>query len=62
MVDHSLARGTTIACPHAADSITYITLAEAAVSVELYDAVLEIDADGAWSWRRTGRGTSAEAT
>jgi putative ATP-binding cassette transporter len=35
-------------------SITYITLAEdAAESVELYDAVLEIDADGSWSWRRT---------
>jgi putative ATP-binding cassette transporter len=43
------------------NSITYITLAEAAVSVELYDAVLEIDADGAWSWRRTDSGTSAEA-
>ena len=44
------------------NSITYITLAEAAVSVELYDAVLEIDADGAWSWRRNDSGTSAEAT
>ena len=44
------------------NSITYITLAEDAESVELYDAVLEIDADGAWSWRRTGRGASAEAT
>ena len=44
------------------NSITYITLAEAAVSVELYDAVLEIDADGAWNWRRTDSGTSAEAT
>jgi len=43
------------------NTITYITLAEDAESVELYDAVLEIDADGAWSWRRTGRGTSAEA-
>ena len=38
------------------NSITYITLAEDAESVELYDAVLEIDADGAWNWRRTGRG------
>jgi putative ATP-binding cassette transporter len=37
-------------------SITYITFAEDAESVELYDAVLEIDADGTWSWRRTGRG------
>jgi putative ATP-binding cassette transporter len=41
------------------NSITYITLAEDAESVELYDAVLEIAADGAWSWRRTGSGTSA---
>ena len=41
------------------NSITYITLAEDAESVELYDAVLEIDADGAWNWRRTGRGASA---
>jgi putative ATP-binding cassette transporter len=44
------------------NSITYITLAEEAESVELYDAVLEIDADGAWSWRPTGRGTSTEET
>jgi hypothetical protein len=33
------------------NSITYITLTEDVESVELYDAVLEIDADGAWSWR-----------
>src|SRR5215813_12241612 len=44
------------------NSITYITLAEDNESIELYDALLEIDADGAWSWQRTGRGTSAEAT
>ena len=44
------------------NAITYITLAEDAESVELYDAVLEIDAEGGWSWRRTGRGTSTEAT
>jgi len=44
------------------NSITYITLAEDNESIELYDALLEIDPDGAWSWRRTGRGTSAEAT
>ena len=43
------------------NSITYITLAEDAESVELYDAVLEIDAEGGWSWRRTGRGTGTEA-
>ena len=33
-------------------SITYIALAEEAPSVAMYDAVLEIDADGAWSWMR----------
>jgi putative ATP-binding cassette transporter len=44
------------------NSITYITLAEDAESVELYDALLEIDVDGGWRWRRTGRGSSAEAT
>jgi putative ATP-binding cassette transporter len=44
------------------NSITYINLAEDAESLELYDAVLEIDSDGGWSWRRTGRGTSAGAT
>ncbi len=43
------------------NSITYITFAEAAESLELYDALLEIDADGSWSWRRTGHGTTAEA-
>jgi len=43
------------------NSITYITLTEDAESVELYDALLEIDADGEWNWRRTGRYTSAEA-
>ena len=30
-----------------------------AEAVELYDAVLEIDGDGAWDWRGTGRGASA---
>jgi putative ATP-binding cassette transporter len=44
------------------NAITYITLAEDAQSVELYDAVLEIDVEGAWSWRRTDPGTSAGAT
>jgi putative ATP-binding cassette transporter len=34
-------------------SITPIHLAAAAESVEQYDAVLEIDADGAWAWRWT---------
>jgi putative ATP-binding cassette transporter len=43
------------------NSITYITFAEHAESLELYDALLEIDADGAWNWRRTGHGTGAEA-
>jgi vitamin B12/bleomycin/antimicrobial peptide transport system ATP-binding/permease protein len=43
------------------NSITYITFAEEAESLEPYDALLEIDAEGAWSWRRTVPGTSAEA-
>jgi putative ATP-binding cassette transporter len=34
------------------NSITYITFAEVAESVEPYDAVLEIDADGTWRWKR----------
>jgi putative ATP-binding cassette transporter len=34
------------------NSITYITLAEDSESVDLYDAILEIDADGAWRWKR----------
>jgi putative ATP-binding cassette transporter len=34
------------------NAITYITLAEDAESVELYDALLEIDAEGAWRWER----------
>ena len=42
------------------NSITCISFAEDAESLELYDALLEIDADGAWNWRRTGRGTGAE--
>jgi len=37
------------------NSITYITFAEDAESVELYDAVLEIDNDGEWAWSTTGR-------
>jgi putative ATP-binding cassette transporter len=37
------------------NSITYIALAEDAESVDLYDAVLEIDAAGAWSWRPINR-------
>jgi len=41
------------------NSITCNTLAEDAEAVELYDAVLEIDGDGAWDWRGTGRGGSA---
>ena len=43
------------------NSITYVALAEDIESVEMYDAVLEIDTDGAWSWKQTGRCTSAEA-
>ena len=33
------------------NSITYINLDEAAASAGLYDAVLEIDANGAWTWK-----------
>jgi putative ATP-binding cassette transporter len=42
------------------NSITYITFAEDAESLDLYDALLKIDADGVWNWRWTGGGTSAE--
>jgi len=35
------------------NSITYIEFGEANESIELYDAVLEIDPGGAWSWRQT---------
>lgn len=34
------------------NSITYITLAEVAESVDLHDAVLEIDAEGTWRWKQ----------
>ena len=37
------------------NSITYIAFAEDAESVELFDAVLEIDSDGGWTWSRSGR-------
>jgi len=40
----------------AENSITYVTFAEEAESVECYDAVLEIDGDGGWTWSPTGRG------
>jgi putative ATP-binding cassette transporter len=32
-------------------SITYVNFDEAAQSLERYDAVLEIDADGGWNWK-----------
>jgi putative ATP-binding cassette transporter len=38
------------------NSVTYIALADGADSDEPYDAVLEIDADGAWRWTPTGNG------
>ena len=44
------------------NSITYITFAEDAESVELYDAVLEIDNDGGWTWSPTGRAATAAST
>jgi putative ATP-binding cassette transporter len=37
------------------NAITYVTLAEVAESVDLYDVVLEIDADGAWRWKHIDR-------
>jgi putative ATP-binding cassette transporter len=43
------------------NSITYITLAEDAESVDLYDAVLQIDAGGAWSYRPTDRDPQGDA-
>jgi putative ATP-binding cassette transporter len=43
------------------NAITYIVFAEDPESLELYDALLEIDADGAWSWRRIVQGTGTEA-
>lgn len=33
-------------------SITYVAFAEDVESAELYDAVLNIDADGGWAWNR----------
>ena len=39
-------------------SNTYITVAENADSVDMYDAVLEIDAEGGWTWKQIGRGVS----
>ncbi|WP_216841239.1 ABC transporter ATP-binding protein/permease [Acidobacterium sp. S8] len=43
-------------------SITYITFAEDAESVDMYDALLEIDGDGGWTWNRTRYPTSAALT
>jgi len=37
------------------NSVTYVAFAEDAESSELYDAVLEIDGDGGWSWSRISR-------
>jgi putative ATP-binding cassette transporter len=39
-----------------ASSVTYVNFDQAAESepVELYDAVLQIDTDGAWSWNQPG--------
>ena len=38
------------------NSITYMEFGETIESAELYDAVLEIDPGGAWSWREIGAG------
>ena len=37
------------------NSIGYINFDEAAVAVDLYDAVLEIDANAAWNWKPSAR-------
>jgi putative ATP-binding cassette transporter len=44
------------------NSITYVAFAEDAESIELYDAVLEIDSDGGWTWNPTSRTAAAAAT
>ena len=36
-------------------AVGYIAFAEDVESVELYDAVLEINSDGAWTWNRISR-------
>jgi hypothetical protein len=38
-------------------SVTYLAFAEGAESVDLYDAVLEIDVEGVLRWGRVDRGT-----
>jgi len=43
------------------NSITYITLADDAESLDMYDAVLEIDTGGGWSWKQTSSYKNAEA-
>jgi putative ATP-binding cassette transporter len=37
------------------NSVTYVVFAEDVESVELYDAMLEIDGDGRWAWSRISR-------
>lgn len=37
------------------NSVTYIAFAEDSESVELYDALLEIDGDGGWAWNQISR-------
>jgi putative ATP-binding cassette transporter len=44
-----------------AASITYVTLAEGPEAVDLYDAVLEVAADGGWRWKRFGMGLPGDA-
>jgi vitamin B12/bleomycin/antimicrobial peptide transport system ATP-binding/permease protein len=46
-LEHSLQRLTD-------NSITYINFDDAPESVELYDAVLDIDINGAWNWKQSG--------
>jgi putative ATP-binding cassette transporter len=40
-----------------AGSISYVTIGEATEAVGEYDTVLELETDGAWSWKPVGPGT-----
>jgi putative ATP-binding cassette transporter len=43
-------------------SITYVCFGRSDVPQELYDAVLDIRADGSWTWTEHGQGGTAAAT
>ena len=40
-----------------AGSISYVTLGEATEAIGEYDTVLELEADGGWSWKPVGSDT-----